>query len=792
MILARKTVENIAILAKHEVERKGEMSAQERFKCRRTSGHTLIVSAFSYEHDIISRRRWFRVACSRLPSRASASWAVSTSGRRRDGSILNHYDLGYSDVYMNWPANSMSTTKSSKLPTQPHQPNCSTISNFSADHPESSPDLLSSSLNPLPALNENPLLQPNGSSLLLNTTASQAHPTIASIHPATPLSARLKLQTDHLEEQRTGEDSVKSMNSIVGPDPSQRTVFNAGLPVRSSSIRSVRGSRTHRSDSLSPASGISSPGIGPLVEMTPLPSPVSAWGIPGYGRSSIDMDQDQDTTIAGQTRDSSPEPISFARTSPKKKRIPENLEQIYNANAAAHARNRSISEYVPEGMQVPRTRNIVVSTSGAPSFGQSSFSPPDDDHMHREQYLAVQRGLAIQIPQPPTPPDSNRGKDSDDIESSPTTPGPLKEPSPLTYEAHTVQGNKLRRWRALRQLGKGTFSTVMLATSESIPDSKSSLSQADVEDQVSPKSLVAVKICEQGPAGGADEKKIETSIKREIEIMKSIHHPSLVHLKATQACKRQTLLVLNYCAGGDLFELANVELDILTPNLIRRMFSELVGAVRYLHEQYIVHRDIKLESECYSELPLPSADADFLSDVLVNLPTAAFHAISDWQFYPHPVVTLTDLGLGRWIPRPPESPLLDTRCGSEDYAAPEVLIGSEYDGRLTDAWALGVLLYALMEGRLPFDPVPGARRKSPTSHRIARCEWQWVKWADTDGEWDDIKGEKLKGAKEIVEGLIARTRSRWSLEKVQKTEWVARGIMVNGGLEREEDDFEEG
>jgi len=154
-------------------------------------------------------------------------------------------------------------------------------------------------------------------------------------------------------------------------------------------------------------------------------------------------------------------------------------------------------------------------------------------------------------------------------------------------------------------------------------------------------------------------------------------------------------------------------------------------------------------------------------------------------------VTLTDLGLGRKFPRPPESPLLQTRCGSEDYTAPEVLMGQDYDGRSTDSWALGVLLYAIMEGRLPFDPVPGARRKSPTSHRIARCEWQWVKWADDDGEWDPIKGEKLKGAREVVEGLIARSRSRWSLEKVQKTDWVARGIKVDGGLKCEEDDYED-
>ena len=163
--------------------------------------------------------------------------------------------------------------------------------------------------------------------------------------------------------------------------------------------------------------------------------------------------------------------------------------------------------------------------------------------------------------------------------------------------------------------------------------------------------------------------------------------------------------------------------------------------------------------------------------------------MSDWQQYPYPIVTLTDLGLGRWIA--PDSPMLTTPCGSEDYAAPEVLLGQDYDGRATDAWALGVLLYALMEGRLPFDPIPGARRLSPKKHRIARCDWQWVRFADAEGEWDLVKGQKLEGARGIVEGLLARTRTRWSLEKVQKTEWVVRGVMVDGGLRREEEDDEE-
>ncbi|MCV5137768.1 hypothetical protein OFB61_24440, partial [Escherichia coli] len=78
---------------------------------------------------------------------------------------------------------------------------------------------------------------------------------------------------------------------------------------------------------------------------------------------------------------------------------------------------------------------------------------------------------------------------------------------------------------------------------------------------------------------------------------------------------------------------------------------------------------------------------------------------------------------------------LETRCGSDDYAAPEVIMGQPYDGRATDAWSLGVLLYALLEGRLPFAPPLGAgdsamqmRMRSPTSHRIARGEWRWIEY----------------------------------------------------------------
>lgn len=294
------------------------------------------------------------------------------------------------------------------------------------------------------------------------------------------------------------------------------------------------------------------------------------------------------------------EPMVAVRNSPKKRRTPLRIDpEVMKINAASHARNRSLSDYVPEGIPIPRTRNIAVSGTIAP-MGAIPRSPPEQP-MHREEYLAVQRGIALPMPEPPTPPRSDQAKDdTSELVNRSLSPPVQNEPLALTYSARTVHTGKVKSWRAVRQLGKGTFSTVMLATSQDVRRASITGHSLIDEHGLDPKSLVAVKICEQGPAGGADEQKVEISLKRELEILKAVHHPSLVHLKAVSIEDRRALLILKYCPGGDLFELASLKFDFLVPSLIQRIFTELVAAVRHLHSQYIVHRDIKLESECHT------------------------------------------------------------------------------------------------------------------------------------------------------------------------------------------------
>jgi protein-serine/threonine kinase len=145
-----------------------------------------------------------------------------------------------------------------------------------------------------------------------------------------------------------------------------------------------------------------------------------------------------------------------------------------------------------------------------------------------------------------------------------------------------------------------------------------------------------------------------------------------------------------------------------------------------------------------------------------------------YQSYPKPLITLSDLGLSKIID--PSNPLLETRCGSEDYASPELIMGLAYDGRQSDGWALGVLLYALLEGRLPFDPPLGSNAKSRITHRIARCDWEWIRLED------DAEAARLgfAEAKAVVDSLLKRATRRASLKSLQNNEWVRHGVEAEG------------
>ena len=126
-------------------------------------------------------------------------------------------------------------------------------------------------------------------------------------------------------------------------------------------------------------------------------------------------------------------------------------------------------------------------------------------------------------------------------------------------------------------------------------------------------------------------------------------------------------MILEYIEGGELFDYI-CEKGRLPADEALDYLQQLIGAITYCHRFNIAHRDLKPEN--------------LLLDTNRQLKVADF-GMAAWQ------------GGG--------TSLLETACGSPHYAAPEVVRGEPYEGSSADIWSCGVILYALLAGRLPFD-----------------------------------------------------------------------------------------
>eukprot|EP00252_Welwitschia_mirabilis_P017576 TRINITY_DN3892_c0_g1_i1.p1 TRINITY_DN3892_c0_g1~~TRINITY_DN3892_c0_g1_i1.p1 ORF type:complete len:211 (-),score=31.83 TRINITY_DN3892_c0_g1_i1:212-844(-) len=144
-------------------------------------------------------------------------------------------------------------------------------------------------------------------------------------------------------------------------------------------------------------------------------------------------------------------------------------------------------------------------------------------------------------------------------------------------------------------------------------------------------------------------------VKREITTMKLVRHPNIVHLYEVLASKRRVYLIMEYVAGGELSDRLD-DVEKLSEGEARKYFHQLINAVDYCHSRNVYHRDLKPQN--------------LLLDQNGNL-------------------KITDFGLS--VLRQTDA-ILSTSCGSPDYAAPEVILGQNYNGAAADVWSCGIIL----------------------------------------------------------------------------------------------------
>ncbi|KAF4618606.1 hypothetical protein D9613_009975 [Agrocybe pediades] len=166
----------------------------------------------------------------------------------------------------------------------------------------------------------------------------------------------------------------------------------------------------------------------------------------------------------------------------------------------------------------------------------------------------------------------------------------------------------------------------------------------------------------------AKSDKQRLGIDREITMMKLMNHPNIMRIYDVYEGDKELFLVLEYVEGGELFDFL-VNRGRLPPNEALIYFRQIVYGLNYAHSFSIIHRDLKPENILIASLSPPQIK------------------IADW-------------GMAAFAP---PSLQLETSCGSPHYASPEIVNGEKYQGNATDIWSCGVILYALLTGRLPFD-----------------------------------------------------------------------------------------
>lgn len=186
-------------------------------------------------------------------------------------------------------------------------------------------------------------------------------------------------------------------------------------------------------------------------------------------------------------------------------------------------------------------------------------------------------------------------------------------------------------------------------------------------------------------------------IKREISIMKMVRNPHVVLLKEVLACRTKIFIVLELVTGGELFDKIVSE-GRFDEKTARFYFKQLVNGVSYCHGQGVCHRDLKPEN-----LLLDENEDLKISDFGLS-------ALYDQS-------NLEETNESR-------QQLLHTTCGTPNYVAPEVLADKGYDGRAADVWSIGVILYVLLAGFLPFDEPT----MSALFRKIQKAEFSYPSW----------------------------------------------------------------
>jgi len=172
-----------------------------------------------------------------------------------------------------------------------------------------------------------------------------------------------------------------------------------------------------------------------------------------------------------------------------------------------------------------------------------------------------------------------------------------------------------------------------------------------------------------------DKSKVEReeTLQNEIDILCKVDHDGVVRMHHIFDSEETLFIVMELMEGGELYE-EIIKRSLFCEKEASQILKQIVEALKYLHSQNVVHRDLKLENLLLKEKVSPEQPLK---------------------------VKIADFGLSKLY----SGMSMHTACGTPFYVAPDILLADDDDagyGPPVDMWAVGVLLYILLSGRLPF------------------------------------------------------------------------------------------
>lgn len=203
--------------------------------------------------------------------------------------------------------------------------------------------------------------------------------------------------------------------------------------------------------------------------------------------------------------------------------------------------------------------------------------------------------------------------------------------------------SKIGRYSLRGTIGTGSFSVVKLAVDENTNESFAC--------KIIPRTRIA-------------KPRQQARFELEIRILQQMKHPNIVQLIDILKDNSNYYVIMEFCSNGELFQYI-VDHRFLSENEAKSFLKQLISSLLYVHSNGAVHRDLKPE----------------------NLLLDDFGQLK-----------LSDFGFSRFA----NNNIVTTPCGSPCYASPECISGKPYDGKKSDIWSCGVILYAMLTGQLPW------------------------------------------------------------------------------------------